>query len=241
MSRWTNPFTRKRVVILALLVLTAAAIYTWQVMRTRDPAILTYCLKYGPYKPNEDPHQVQPMSSCLETKTLKIPAAYYGVWLSGPGNLAPEATPIEVAYPSMQPWATVPWLEQSKTQKIEIQLEGVDYLTVAELWRLNFLGTLKPIHVAEPLFGLNRYDSPYGDNSWWSGMHLLPLEPTPRVKFTCSDKGLTLDPIRTQCTGTTHTNWHFRVVYRSPRFLLPQWQGVHAKVIALVDSFVITP
>ena len=228
-------------VMVALVVLTLAAIYIWQITRTRDPAVLTYCLKYAPLKPTEDPRRVQPMSSCVHTKTLKVPAAYYGVWYGEPTSSTPEWSPIEVAYPSMKPWATVPWSERSKTHKIEILLKGVDYFTVADLWKLNFLGTPKPIHVAEPLFGLDRHDSPYGDNSWWSGMYLLPLEPTPKVKFTCYDKGIALKPDGTRCSATTFTDWHFRVVYTSPRYLIPQWQVVHAEVIALVDSFIVTP
>ena len=238
MSRWTNLFTRKRVVILALLVLTAAAIYTWQVTRTREPVVLTYCLRYGPYKPDEDPRQVQPMSSCVQTKTLKIPAAYYGVWSSGPGSSPPSWFTLEAAYPSMKPWATVPWLEQSKTHKIDIQLEGVTSQTVRESFSNYFLGTPKPTHVVEPLFGLDRFDLP---DDWYT-MFLLPLEAEPRLHIGCGGPVWTTGQTPVGfCVTKTRTNWQLKLIYFSPKYLLPQWQDMHNKVITLVDSFIVTP
>ena len=224
--------------IAAVLLLSATAVYVWQITRTRDPAVLTYCLKYAPLKPTEDPRRVQPMSSCVQTKTLKVPAAYYGVWDSGPGTLSPEYANLEVAYPSMKPWVEEPWLEQSRSQKIKIRLGRIGTQSVRDSFKQYFWGTPKPRHVPEPLFGLDRFDLPQG----WYTMFLIPLEAEPRVHFGCGGAVWAADKAPTGlCDSQTQTNWELQITYSSPKSLLPQWPDVHAKIISLVDSFVVNP
>ena len=232
MSRWTNLFTRKRVVILALLVLTAAAIYTWQVTRTRDPVVLTYCLKYGPLKGTEDPKKVQSMSSCLQTKTLKIPAAFGNV------KVTDSWYELELAYPSMEPWRLVPWLDRSSTQKLTIALHGITSQTVHDIWSSSFLSISKPVHLT-PIYGLEQYMQ----DSWGQRQFLLPLEPVPRVAIDCAyslgsgkPEDLTLG-----CAGTSYTDWHLKLHYAYRRILLSEWRTVHAKVHTFIESLVVTP
>lgn len=238
MSRWKRLFTRRPVVVAALLVTVAVAVYVWQVTRTRLPFVLTYCLKYAELKPLESQPQASSTFSCLATKTLKIPAIYYGIWNSEPTNSVLGYPPLELAYPSMQPWATVPWFEQFKTHKLEIRLQGVTDQTVKESFGMRFLGTPKPIKVSQSLYGLNRFDIAGG----WTSVLLIPVEDEPRLHIGCAGEiSEKVTPTNTLCVSTTRTDWKLGFQYEYPQDLLSRWVDIHRKVIALVDSFITTP
>jgi hypothetical protein len=236
LTRWSKSVVSRRQVILALLISTAAAIYAWRVFRTRAPAVLTYCMKYAPNTSTETAQKVQPERSFIETKTLKISAAYYGSIIEVADAKASDVQRLDVAYPSMKPWASVPWLKRSTTQKIEVELHGVTLQTVNDIFETHFLGTPKPVHMA-PIYGLDQFVR----HTWGQWQMLLPLEVAPRVILDCAYSGSLKDETRLKCSATTFTNWNFKVIYQHERILLAEWQNLHAKVTGLIESFVVSP
>lgn len=112
-----TPFTRNpfytiktsRMEILSIVFLILGL--NWWTGSYRDPVEIIDCLN------RENPGT--PQFKCLESKTLKIPRAYYGDgYQFNVGNRPNETiSHLEVAYPGMRPWQSIPWGERKGTQK----------------------------------------------------------------------------------------------------------------------------
>ena len=209
--------------------------YGWATLANRDPAELTYCTKYGPDTTNEKP-TVTSKRLCMEFKKLKIPAIYYGSFINVSDHHADNTQRLEVAYPSMKAWASVPWFERSGVKKIDIELVAVTPQTTLDNFRNYFLGNPKPVQHS-PIYGLDQHIR----ETWGQWQTLLPLEAAPRVLLDCAYSVDSKDEERLGCSGTSYTDWQLQVIYRHKRFLISDWKEVHANVHTLIQSFVVTP
>lgn len=224
---WLKPrLTRRRVTLLLLAVMIGVL---WWIGGQRGPVELAYCLKGV----NHD----TPQYKCLESKILRIPRAYDGdgYAFNFATRTANDWLRLEVAYPSMQPWQSVPWRERSSTQKIELELRGMsNHHQVGESIDGYFLGTLKVTHRPEPLLGLDAYERD-------ANLILFPFEPIRKIGIQCANGNYPQEPALGSCWSRSHTNWGLNLFYYHQQALLPQWAEVNTKVIALVNSFVVTP
>lgn len=238
----------KRTLLIAVTLLTTGVFVFLRFESTqRGPVELNYCtngINYG-----------TPQVQCTEYKTLMIPWIYYSGYPNGIQHpvtkqmlgkirelvvIRPMQN-LEVAYPSMQPWNSVPLWQRWSTQKIEIDFEGgsLTSQTPRDGLATYFLGTPKPSHVPGSLYGLDQYL----EEPWHSFQYLLPLEPNPRAFLRCGYKanGDLQNEQILGCTATTYTPWHLKLTLHHKRILLSQWADIHAKTQALIQSFVVTP
>ncbi|MEY3125289.1 MAG: hypothetical protein RLZZ573_1809 [Pseudomonadota bacterium] len=206
---------------------------TWlyiEVRPARDPVQVTYCLArtHGPGE-----------RQCIEHKTLRIPASYYFAAAAGQNPHPTEANPqqkIEVAYPSMQPWSTVPWIERWNTHKIEITLLRVVGSVAKSRLETAFLGTPKPVRL-ESLYGVDQYM----EDGWGKNQLLVRSNADPQIFIRCAYSGLPAHETRFGCRSDTNTTWKLHMSYSHKRVLLPHWEDVQTRVLHLTESFVITP
>lgn len=220
---------RHKLSSIALVVALSSWIYV-EARPEREPVQVTYCLTRT-YVGGE--------GQCIEYKTLRIPASYYVAAAGGQNPHPTEGNPeqkIEVAYPSMQPWSTVHWIERWNTHKIEITLRRVVEPVAKRSLEIYSLGTPKPIHL-EPLYGLDQYMK----DTWGKSQFLVRTNVDPQIFIRCAYSGLPADETQFGCTTDTHTTWKLDVSYRHKRVLLPHWNDVQTRVIRLVESFVVTP
>lgn len=212
-----------------VLVMVGFGIFWW-LNTLRDPVELNYCRKSINFG--------TPQYKCLESKILRIPRIYYsGYPIDYSDHLASGWQELEVAYPSMQPWHSVPLWQRWSTQKIEIVINGVTGQTVRDVFATYFLGHPKPSHVPDSLYGLDQYL----EEPWHGYQYLLPLEANPRVFIHCAYNGDLAYEQTFGCTDTTYTPWSLKLTLYHKRILLSQWADIHAKVQALIQSFVVTP
>ena len=90
------------VTLLAVLFVVGGLGYYWVQDSKRSPVELSYCgksINFG-----------TPQYQCIETLTLKIPRIYFplGGHFDYSQHKADSWHELEVAYPSMQPWHSVP-------------------------------------------------------------------------------------------------------------------------------------
>jgi hypothetical protein len=219
--------------LITLLVLGWCGYAWWKGAPPLAPVELSYCgksINFG-----------TPQHQCLETLTLRIPRNYFvgGGQFDFSNHVAGEMQNLEVAYPSMQPWYSVPLWQQRDADKIEIDIFRVTSPTVRDDFDVYFLGTPKPSHVPGSLYGLDQYL----EEPWHSFQYFLPLEPNPRTSIRCGYKD-NMDLANEQkygCTAFTYTPWGLKLDIHHKRILLPHWADIHAKTQALIQSFVVTP
>jgi hypothetical protein len=220
--------------LLAALLVIGGLGYYWVQDTKRGPVELSYCtngINYG-----------TPRVQCTEYKILRIPRSYFplGGHFDYSHHTAGGWEELEVAYPSMQPWHSVPLWEKWKTHKLEVDVKGaLAVLDARESLKVYSLGTPKPSHVQSSLYGLDQYLSEPGHDF----QYLLPLEPNPRVFIHCGykDNGDLAYERGFGCSATTSTSWNLPISIRYKRILLPQWADINAKTQALIKSFVVTP
>lgn len=223
---WLKPrLARRKVMLLVLAVMFGA---WWWISAQRGPVEIAYCLKGVNHN--------TPQYKCLESRTLRIPRDYYyGNHLDYSRKVASDSQRLEVAYPSMQSWNSVPWRERSSTQKIELELRGMsNHHQVGENMDAYFLGTPKATRRPNPLLGLDV-------NEKDGNLILLPLESIRRVGIWCANGNYPQKPASGSCWTYSHTGWGLNFFLSHEQVLLPQWAEVNAKVIALVNSFAVTP
>lgn len=179
-------YIAKRTLLIAVALLITGFFGFLQFEGTqRGPVELNYCtngINYG-----------TPQVQCTEYKTLMIPWIYYSGYPTGRQYPVTKKMQelvviramqnLEVAYPSMQPWNSVPLWQRWNTQKIEIDFEGgsLTSQTPRDVFDIYFLGTPKPSHVPGSLYGLDQYL----DEPWRGFQYFLPLEPNPRAFVRC--------------------------------------------------------
>lgn len=204
----------------ALVLAATIAAYPWM-NRQNPPVVLTYCVKY------EGPH---PPLTCVQTKKLNVPAAF------GTKKVGNDWYELELVYPSMEPWTSLPWLERSNKEKLTIALRGVTTQTVQDIFAGYFLGTPKPVHLT-PVYGLDQYLW----QGWGKRQVLLPVESAPRFVMECA-YGDDLDGENPfACQSTSYTDGGLKLVYSHRRALIPDSLTVHSKVHARIESLVIVP
>ena len=201
----------------------------WWIGSYRDPVEITYCLN----RVNSATLQFK----CLEAKTLKIPRAYDGdgYQFNFSNRTANDFQYLEVAYPSMKPWQSVPWSDRKNTTKIKLQLRGISNRhLVGENMESFFLGSPTAIQRVQPLHGLDLFDK---DGS----LILLSSESIRRVGIVCTHGSYPENSEVGYCWTYGHTNWGLNLYLGSNHAVLPQWQEVNTKTVALVNSFVVNP
>ena len=200
----------------------------WLIGSNRDPVEITYCFNRVD---NNTPNY-----RCLEYKTLKIPRTYYGdgYQLNFGDREGEHISYLEVAYPSMKPWQSIPWRERKNTQKIELQLRGLSnhHLVGENMETYTVVSRPQAILRADTLLGLKAYDQ--DDN-----LILLPPEKKPRVGIWCANGQYPARPASGYCWTKSHTNWGLNLYLNHQQALLPQWQQINTETIALVNSFAI--
>ncbi|MEQ1525392.1 MAG: hypothetical protein ABL911_01425 [Gallionella sp.] len=220
--------------LITLLVLGWCGYALWKGAPPLAPVELSYCGK--------SIHFGTPQHQCLETLTLRIPRDYFvgGGRFDYSRHVAGERQGLEVAYPSMQPWYSVPLWQRWDTHKIEIAITGdVTAYDAKESLKNYSLGTPKPSHVPNLLHGLDQYL----EEPWHGFQYLLPLEPNPRTFIHCGYED-NIDLATEQkygCSAFTSTLWGLPLTISYKRILLPQWADIHAKTQTLIQSFVVTP
>ncbi len=234
-AAWLKSRVTCRNATLALLAAVIAA--AWPDRTPRPSVEIVYCVNGMP----------KPGGTCRETVTLKIPAIYYATSnLDYSQHLANEDQHLEVAYPSMQPWHSVPWLDRLKMHKVEIDIFNISSFRPEKLFSIIPADRPDFVHPPVPLYGLDNHFS-----TRWHTQLLLPIEPHPRVHIRCAYRAED-DPML-GCTNSTLAPLNFiqdarlvsdmpiglNVRYSHKRVLLPDWRDLHFKVRALVRSFVV--
>ena len=203
--------------------------------RERAPIDITYCLEI------KDPRKTSSYE-CPNKKTLRIPAAYFG--LTDPKNPYNPYThlELEVDYPSMKPWSFVPWMERWSSQKIKIEIVYLTIPLVANEFRKLYPKdsvTLMP----EQYYGLHYY------TIRGSGAHAFqPLDQNRLIDIRCGEE--TNPQAKTQCNSSTYISFKYPqlqlsaesqfsllVTYRFSRVLLSDWEDIHAEIASLFESF----
>jgi hypothetical protein len=223
--------------ILFYVAVAALAIY-WLLGRSTEPTIATFCISYDKQKPE---------LNCLETITLRIPAKF----LDLPGanaNLNDVLHPMEVAYPSMQPWRDLSFIQQWNTQKIRFNITGMTNTTSDVLFETALhLGSKSPL--PEGLSGLELYRNKEFNNL----MDMRPLDRNRETILHCDSWGGVENDTRYSCVAWANLsvstvkpeikelkNWlAFKYDYK--RILLPQWQEIDTNIRKLIQSFVVAP
>lgn len=148
MWMWLQP--RITALGLTLLLATASILFFWWSAAKQGPAEVGYCLK----------HQDGSLHSiCLERTKLNIPGTYRPrISRETHPRGGPAYVELEVAYPSMQPWHTVPLWERRSAHKIAIDMRGI---AEPQPYADNIEIFASPpslfIHMSEPLYGLDNW------------------------------------------------------------------------------------
>ncbi len=227
--------------LITLLVLGWSGYAWWKGAPPLAPVELNYCvngINYG-----------TPQVQCTEYKTLRIPRDYFvgGGRFDYSRHVAGGRQSLEVAYPSMQPWYSVPLWQQRDADKIEIVITGnVTVIPAIEEVRaqikkyLSGLGTLKLSHVQDLLYGLDQYL----EEPWHESQYFWSLAPDLRTSIDCGYRadlsGLEYEQ-KYGCITHIYTLWGLPLTLHHKRILLPHWADIHAKTQALIQSFVVTP
>lgn len=202
----------------------------WWVNTYRSPVELVYCSK--------SEGTLTPQYRCLETKALRVPRIYYGGYPLDFSKRQGEWQYLEVAYPSMEPWNSVPLYSRWNTHKLEIQLRSETTRLSREIFDVSVGLPPKASHRLKPIYGLEQYVSGEPD----SRQLLLPIETVPRTFISCPyNGGNPKDDGRYGCESFSHTPWGLELFIQHKRILLPQWADIHEKVQALIESFVVNP
>lgn len=204
----------------------------------RAPIDITYCLEI------KDPRKTSSYE-CPNKKTLRIPAAYFdSIGLKDP-NKSSTHLRLEVEYPSMKPWSSVPWMERLSSQKIKIEIV---FLTIPRkayefrkiLGPKNFV-TLMP----ETRYGLEYYtvrESIYDV--------FQPIDRNRLIDIKCVSNRNASENVgcvsRTfiffkrppiQLSEDLQSTFALHVKYRFKRILLQDWEDIHAEIASLFESF----
>ena len=213
--------------LLATATLMFSVLALWQ-YNFPEPTTVNYCVNY---------QDVNNVRTCLEKKRLYIPGAYGGA--KTPDPVYPWVE-LDLVYPTMQPWRAVPWLDRSNAQRLTINLVAMTAPSRVQEKFESFLKTWPNFVLNAPLFGLVHYVG----EGWGKRQLLLSTLPAPSLVIDCArgDDPTDLAGINLYaCTTTTHTSWNLELRYYHRRELLPEWQTVHSKVLAFVDSLAVTP
>jgi hypothetical protein len=213
---------RYRLLLSGLII--AFGFFVWaEIDRQSGLVSLTYCVKYTGETAEK---------RCVESKALKVPADYFD---GNPDKPSFQNTrDLLVAYPSMKPWHTVPYLERWSTQKIKITLYEVREPTARRSLELTLSAPPKPVRL-EQLYGLDQYMK----DSWGKDQILAQTNSEPQIFIHCAFTGLPADETRIGCTTDASTPWGLAITYRHKRVLLSQWSDIHAKTMHLLESFVV--
>ena len=234
------------ILLLVLFAVVSWFPWNWDGERHADMVDRVYCTKYGQYDKNALP----PPQACLETKRLRIPARYFvGRQKSLDLDSSREPYELKVAYPSMQPWADVPFLERWRdgSRMIEIEVRGIGGgkpMDSADVYLKLGKPADRPVKMPNQPYGLDFYEGKkYVTNSgtYLREEYYMPPEPDPRIFIGCSYNGVPADDARFGCFTRTYTPWHLHLEYRHKRILLPNWEEIHTKALALIESFVVQP
>ena len=213
--------------LLATVTLIFTAVALWQ-YNFPEPTTVNYCVKY---------QDVNSVRTCLENKRLYIPGAYGGA----PVPDSPRQWhQLDLVYPSMRPSRSVPWLDRTNAQRLTIHLFAINGPARAQQKFARSLKTWPNFVPSAPLYGLVHYVG----EGWGKRQLLLSTLPAPSLVIDCArgDDPTDLAGINLYaCTTTTHTSWNLELRYYHRRELLPEWQTVHSKVLAFVDSLAVTP
>lgn len=206
--------------------------------RERAPIDITYCLEI------KDPRKTSSYE-CPNKKTLRIPAAYFG--LTDPKNPNNPYTNLmlEVDYPSMKPWSSVPWMERWFSQKIEIQIVSLTKPRDAKDFRAISYAKEEIKLMSETPYGLEYYSIINNDR------HIFqPLDKNRLISISCAYNA---DPrINVGCNSRTFISFRYpqvqlptdaklkfglHVKYHFKRVLLPDWEDIHVEIASLFESF----
>jgi hypothetical protein len=211
------------IIIFILAIIIYTGIMSW-INDHRGPLEITYCLQHVDFG--------KPQHKCVETKTLKIPRAYGDSINSSYTD--PQLVILEIAYPSMQPWKSVPWSERSNTQKIQLDIHGVHRAPVLDDKRLIFIAPPKEVQRLEPLLGLKAYEKD-------GRLILVPFDPVWNIAIECANGKYPQKPAIGGCWIYSNNDWNLFFLYHHEQTLLPEWRTVNDKLFALVNSFVVSP
>ena len=189
----------------------------------KEATTIDYCAEYKEQPPNR---------SCVKTIRLSISPTF------GHVKKADSLYEIELAYPSMIPWRSLSWQEQSRSQKLRIGLYGVSGQTTRDFLpsELSYANELKRM---APIFGLDQYLW----DGWGKRQLLVPIETSPRLVMDCTRNDSPNDLSGDNpyaCISTSFTSWGLKVTYSHQRALIPEWQEVHRKVQSFIASLVVS-
>jgi hypothetical protein len=93
---------------------------------------------------------------CLEHTALSLPARFN----PKPHEYKDRTIEIAVAYPSMQPWRSVPWMKRPFTEKIYVQFP--EYVPHSVEWTIDLYKALhsQPLFVHDKSLGLDTWSMP---------------------------------------------------------------------------------
>jgi hypothetical protein len=159
--------------------------------------------------------------SCTEPRVIRIPSAYK----------TSKKNSVEVAYPGMQPWGSVSWLDRTKFQKVEITLRRALPLDASKSLEVYFLGSKKPTRLPD-IHGLEQYLK-----EGWGTTQLLVHRANPSLFIRCAYSGLSKDEARYGCSAFSAAVNGVNAEYSYKRALLPHALTIQSEVERLVRSF----
>jgi hypothetical protein len=166
---------------------------------------------------------------CIEHTTLTLPARFN----PKPNEIRYEGLEIAVAYPSMQPWRSVPWMKRPFTEKIYVQFP--EYVPHAVEWHIDLYKSMYRDQLFEhdKSLGLDTWSPPPSRDFYARCPHFGA-----RGDYTCNAKVRKVGASSALLSDTSRTGHPLIFNLKFRRRLLSDWPNLKLATQRLVESFI---